>query len=265
MTEHTANPLPLGASAALYDELADDYDAHFAVPHRAAYDQLAWELTVAELPPRGATVVDVGCGVGRWAERLAAMGYRVIGVEPAPRMAAAARRRLGDDVTVIEQPVETVELPAGSVDAVLAMGSLQYSRDFRDAVARVATWVRPGGCVAVLVDSLVALVAELSARGDGAQALQRLRTRRGTWTQHGRSADLDLLDAQALRAAFASAGLTDVRVRGLLVGWTMLGRDQFLECLDGDFDGQLDAEREWAMHGALADLGKQLLAVGRRA
>ncbi|HEX4018060.1 MAG TPA: methyltransferase domain-containing protein [Frankiaceae bacterium] len=255
--------LPVGASAALYDRLADDYDGHFAVAHRAAYDQLAWELTLDALPPAGATVVDVGCGSGRWAERLVALGYRVIGIEPAPRMAAAARRRLGADITIFEQPVESVELPARSVDAVLAMGSLQYSRDVPESLARMTNWVRPGGCVVVLVDSLVALVAELSARGDHEQALQRLGTRRGTWTQDGQSADLHLLDAQGVRAAYASAGSRAVDVRGLLVGWTMLGRDGFLELLAADPAGRLAIEREWAQHGELADLGKQLLAVGR--
>ena len=29
-------------SAPLYDALAVDYDAHFAAPHRRAYDDLAW-------------------------------------------------------------------------------------------------------------------------------------------------------------------------------------------------------------------------------
>jgi SAM-dependent methyltransferase len=264
MADPAAGSLPLGGSAALYDELADDYEAHFAVAHRAAYDRLAWELIQGELPPPGATVVDVGCGTGRWAKRLHAMGYRVIGIEPAPRMAAAARQRLGAAVTVIEQPMESVELPSGSVDAVLAMGSLQYSRDVTTTLPRLVDWVCPGGLVAVLVDSLVALVAELSARGDTEQALARLRTRRGTWTQDGRSADLHLLDARALRAAYAAAGIEELDVRGLLVGWTMLGREAFLERLAADPSGQLEIEREWARHGELADLGKQLLAIGRR-
>jgi SAM-dependent methyltransferase len=264
MAEPAGPALAVAASAPLYDELADDYDAHFAVAHRAAYDRLAWELIVPQLPPAGSTIVDVGCGAGRWSQRLAAMGYRVIGIEPAPRMAAAARRRVGSDVTIIEQPMETVELAAGSVDAVLAMGSLQYSADVTHTLARLAGWVRPGGCIAVLVDSLVALVAELSARSDQEQARERLRTRRGTWTQHGRSAYLHLLDAGSLRAAYAAAGIDQVDVRGLLVSWTLLGRERFLAQLGADPSGQLEIEREWAGHEELADLGKQLLAVGRR-
>ena len=49
------------SSAPLYDALAADYDAHFAAPHRRAYDELAWEVCAA--------VVAVGAG-GRRRRRL---------------------------------------------------------------------------------------------------------------------------------------------------------------------------------------------------
>ena len=58
-------------SAPLYDRLAPTYVEHFDVAHRRAYDQLAWEMCAAALPDPPAVVVDVGCGVGRWARRLA--------------------------------------------------------------------------------------------------------------------------------------------------------------------------------------------------
>jgi 2-polyprenyl-3-methyl-5-hydroxy-6-metoxy-1,4-benzoquinol methylase len=39
------------------------------------------------------TVLDVGCGVGRWSRRLASLGARVTGVDISPTMVAEARRR----------------------------------------------------------------------------------------------------------------------------------------------------------------------------
>ncbi len=39
------------------------------------------------------TVLDVGCGVGRWSRRLASRGARVTGVDVSPTMVAEARRR----------------------------------------------------------------------------------------------------------------------------------------------------------------------------
>jgi SAM-dependent methyltransferase len=252
-------------SAPLYDALAADYDAHFAAPHRRAYDELAWEACAALVGPAPAAVVDVGCGVGRWALRLVAAGHRVTGIEPAPAMAAAARRRLaGTAFTLVGARVEDAVLPAGSADAVLAMGSLQYAADPAAAIARCAGWVRPGGAVCVLVDSRQALVLELLAANRTGEALERLATRRGVWQVGAASADLHLLDATELAAAARSAGLEVERVAGLLVGASAHGRAGLLTRLERDYAGQLAVERRLAAEPSLADLGKQLLLTARK-
>jgi SAM-dependent methyltransferase len=252
-------------SAPLYDGLAGDYERHFAAPHRRAYDELAWDFCAAAIGPAPATVVDVGCGVGRWASRLVAAGHRVVGIEPAPAMAARARQRLaGSDFTLVEARVEDAVLPAGSADVVLAMGSLQYASDPGAAIARCAGWVRPGGAVCVLLDSRQALVLELLAAGRTDEALERLATRRGAWQVGGQVADLHLLDAAELAAAARSAGLEVERVAGLLVGASAHGRAGLLTRLERDYAGQLAVERRLAAEPALADLGKQLLVIARR-
>jgi len=252
-------------SAPLYDALAADYDAHFAAPHRRAYDELAWEICAAVVGPAPAHVVDVGCGVGRWAARLAAAGHRVTGIEPALAMTAAARTRLaGKSFTLIESSVEDTVLPAGSVDVVLAMGSLQYATDPADAIARCAGWVRPGGAVCVLLDSRQALVLELLAAGRTDEALERLATRRGVWRVGPHTADLHLLDAAELTEAVQCAGLAVERLAGLLVGASAYGRAGLLTRLDRDYPAQLAVERRLAEEPTLADLGKQLLIVARK-
>lgn len=252
-------------SAPLFDALAAEYDEHFAVPHRAAYDQLAWERLEAVLPDRPGLIVDAGCGVGRWAGRLIATGHSVIGIEPAPAMAqAASERDLGDRFTLVEGRMEDVELEARA-DVVMAMGSLQYTRDPDAAVARLASWTRPGGTVLVLVDSLVALAIELLRAGKREEALERLRTRQGVWQTDGQSADLHLLDRARLESAFTAAGLSDVRAYGLLVGASIDGRDQLIQALEENPEARLTSERELMSLPHLADLGKQLLVEGRGA
>ena len=251
-------------SAPLYDALAADYERHFAAPHRRAYDELAWEFCAAAIVPAPAIVVDVGCGIGRWALRLVAAGHRVVGIEPAPAMAARARERLaGSAFTLVEAPVEDAVLSAGSADVVLAMGSLQYSTDPAAAIARCAGWVRPGGAVCVLLDSRQALVLELLASGRTDEALERLATRRGVWQAGDHIADLHLLDAADLSAAMRAAGLEIERVAGLLVGASVHGRANLLTRLERDYPAQLAIERRLASQPALADLGKQLLAIAR--
>ncbi len=247
-------------SAPLYDALADSYDEHFAAPHRRAYDDLAWEICAGLIEP-GASVLDVGCGVGRWAERLVASGHRVTGIEPSPRMADAAEKRLGPGFTLIRAGVEDAAPPPA--DVVLAMGSLQYAADPVTAIARCAGWVRPGGVLCMLVDSRQALVLELLAAGRTDEALERSRTHRGIWRLGKLSAGMHLFDAVELRAAVQAAGLLVERLSGLLVGASAYGRTGLVDRLTQDYPGTLAAERRLAAEPALADLGKQLIAVGR--
>jgi SAM-dependent methyltransferase len=252
------------SSKPLFDSLASSYWDHFEVPHRRAYDELAWERVSALLPASG-PIVDAGCGVGRWARRLLDLGYEVIGIEQAPQMVLALRQSPpGPGFTLLEASMESVELPPASVGMVLAMGSVQYTADPCGTVARFARWVRPDGVVVVLVDSLLALVAELLRAGDDAQALERARGRTGVWQAGGYAADLHLLTCADLRAFFTATGLREVEVSGLLVGGTAVSREELTARLERSWEAQMDLERKLMSQPVLADLGKQLLAIGWR-
>lgn len=260
------------SSQPLYDLLAPTYEEHFQVPHRRLYDQLAWERVLATLPAPGpgvGPIVDAGCGVGRWARMLLAQGYRVVGIEQSPGMLAQlAERPLGCGFTLVRGSMTDIDLTEAldgeEAAAVVAMGSVQYTADPAGTVARLASWLAPGGALAILVDSLVGLVLELVEAGKVAEADERLATRRGVWRVDGRSADLHLLDRADLTSAFEDAGLVEVCAAGLLVEASALGRQRLLQELAADYDAVLQRERRWADEPALADVGKQLLVTGRR-
>jgi SAM-dependent methyltransferase len=254
------------SSAPLFDQLAANYEEHFAASHRRAYDALAWEVVARHLPETAGLVVDVGCGIGRWVERFLAFGHRVIGIENSPAMAAAARRRIRNPrFRLIEDSMESVELPERAMaDLVVAMGSLQYTSDPEGTVERFTSWLRPGGTLCVLVDSLAGLVIELMRRGQPREAVMRARTRRGTWRQGGRFAELHLLDRARLEAAFTSTGLMEITSFGLLIGASLYGREELITRLEHGWEAQLAFERELARHPMIADLGKQLLVCGRK-
>ena len=57
----------------------------------------------------------------------------------------------------------------------------------------------------------------------------------------------------------------DVQVTGLLATAAPLGPARLADRLERDWDAHLDIERELQAHPELADIGKQLLATGRRA
>jgi SAM-dependent methyltransferase len=253
------------SSIPLFDSLADDYELHFEVPHRRAYDALAWDRIASLLPARAGVVVDAGCGVGRWATRFAELGHHVVAIDHSPRMLARARERLpADRCTLVQASIENAEIEDARADLVVAMGSLQYTRDPERVVERFARSVRRGGFVAVLVDSLVAMAVEKIRAREHDEGLTEVRERRGVWRQNGEAADLHLLDRARLEAAFGRAGLAQVRSSGLLITASIFGLPWVSERLESTWDELLSLERELMNEPVLADLGKQLLVVGRR-
>ena len=86
---------------------------------RAAWADLLDEL----MPVPPARVADLGCGTGSLSVLLASRGHRVAGVDFAPEMIDAARRKadlLGVPVEFAVGDAGTPALPPGSVDVVLA-------------------------------------------------------------------------------------------------------------------------------------------------
>ena len=142
-------------SVALYDEMAQSYDAIFEEQtYRRAYDLLAGEYVGRVLPATRGLIVDAGCGTGRWAARWLALGHSVIGIEQAPRMAALARRKaLGPSFRLIEASMTEAEIEESTADLVVAMGSIQYLADPAAAMSRFVRWLKPGGRVCVYTDS----------------------------------------------------------------------------------------------------------------
>lgn len=147
---------------------------------------LAWQSVLDALVQAGAEpdgsgaldVLDLGGGTGSDAVRVAALGHRVVVVDPSPDALAASARRAAEAGVEIEGMLgDTADLsehvPAGSVDLVICHGVLEHVPDPDQAVDAARTVLRPGGWLSVLVAGRVAGVAGRAAAGDfaGAQAL----------------------------------------------------------------------------------------------
>ncbi len=124
------------AYAARFDELAEQgQDVH----GEAAF--------VSALVPGGA-VLDAGCGTGRVAARLDALGHEVMGVDVDAAMIAVARERR-PDLTWAVSDLALLDL-GRTFDAVVLAGNVipfLESEDLLPAVAAVADHLRAGGLV----------------------------------------------------------------------------------------------------------------------
>jgi SAM-dependent methyltransferase len=107
-----------------------------------SFDRYFVQFPWSELPD-GALGLDVGCGSGRWSERVAARGHRTIGLDAAPEALAVAARRLAPGTLVNGSAVE-LPMRADSVDFAFSLGVLHHLPDTDGALREIRRVLRPG-------------------------------------------------------------------------------------------------------------------------
>jgi SAM-dependent methyltransferase len=123
---------------------------------RAAGDDLAGEARFIDaLAPRGALILDAGCGPGRVGSALAALGHQVVGVDVDPELIDAAIHDHPGPLWLVGDLAE-FDLPDGlheeGFDVVLCVGNVMtfLAPSTRQAVlANLRRTVRPGGRVVI--------------------------------------------------------------------------------------------------------------------
>ena len=97
--------------------------------------------------PRGGAVLDIGCGTGvPIGTCLAAQGFTLFGIDPAPKMIAAFRDNV-PEATAACEPAETSRFFDRRFDGVVAIGLLFLLPEAAQAavIARVNRVLEPGG------------------------------------------------------------------------------------------------------------------------
>lgn len=133
-------------SARFWDWIAPRY-ARQPVADQAAY-QKKLEITRRYLGP-DVGVVELGCGTGSTAIAHAPHAGRIRAFDVSSAMIGIARGKAeaaGVSNVVFEQrALDAVDLPAGSVDVVLALSLLHLLDDRDAAIARAQAMLKPGG------------------------------------------------------------------------------------------------------------------------
>src|SRR5690606_38071734 len=89
------SPTSATSVATAFDDLAYEYDATFThTALGARLRALVWQRCEVLFEP-GHCLLELGCGTGEDAARLARRGVRVVAIDPAERMLAIARAKAG--------------------------------------------------------------------------------------------------------------------------------------------------------------------------
>lgn len=115
---------------------------------RPAERALVFERYFDLVPPMllgpGKTVLDAGCGGGRWAAEVASRGARVIALDLGESIELAARH-VGPPALFVQADVRDVPLAARSVDLAYSLGVLHHIEETDLAVRRIVETIKPGG------------------------------------------------------------------------------------------------------------------------
>jgi 2-polyprenyl-6-hydroxyphenyl methylase/3-demethylubiquinone-9 3-methyltransferase len=189
---------PIGPLRALHD----------MNPARVSY----FDTTAQEAfgPDRSAVrVLDIGCGGGLVSERMAALGYRVTGLDLSTGSIETARRHAAAQGVEVEYRVGSAfDLPLadGSVDLVVVSDVLEHLHDLSAAIAQMSRVLRPGGLV--VFDTVNRTAASwFKAILLSERVLRIVYPGTHNWSM--------FIRPDELRAAFAAHGLALTELRGL--------------------------------------------------
>ncbi len=192
----------------------EQWRAHLGSLRQVVRQELVTRQLAGHLGDRpGGRVLDVGCGQGTQALRLARRGHLVTGLDSSPSLLQdldLARRAEPPEVAARVRLVRGDALSAGglfaaaSFDVVLCHGVLMYLPDPGPVLAAIARLTAPGGLVSLLVRNGDALAMRPGLQGDWAAAAAAFdgcgyRNRLGVQARADRRADLT--------AALAALGL----------------------------------------------------------
>jgi S-adenosylmethionine-dependent methyltransferase len=170
--------------------------------------ELVARQLAAHVGPAPRRILDLGCGQGTQALRLASAGHDVTAVDSSPSLLGALHTeaaRLGAAVHIVES--DLLDAPVdGEFDVVLCHGVLMYFADPAPVLDAVTDRVAPGGLLSLLVRNADGLALRPGLHGDWETALAALS---GTGYRNRLG-----LDTRADRRAGLTASLRD---RGLAV------------------------------------------------
>ena len=214
---------------------------------------------------RELTVLDVGGGTGGFAVPLAEAGHTVMVVDASPDALAALTRRATD--AGVAERVHAVQgdgdalaglVAPASVDLILCHSVLEVVDDPAGVVSAIATALRPGGAVSLLVAGRAAAILGRALNGHLVAANALFTDPDGTIG--ARDNLRRRYDAETAAALLSTAGLTVEETHGVRVLADLLPA----AVLEADPQALLELELALAATPPFRDIASQLHLFARR-
>ena len=113
------------------------------------------ELLRRIAPSKQDTLLDIGSGDGYWTSYFAQYAGRTVGLEPDPAALNLARRLHGHGITFQQGFAEELPFDDCSFDCVVSVSCFEHFRDAQQALDECYRVLKPGGRLAISVDSLL--------------------------------------------------------------------------------------------------------------
>lgn len=98
---------------------------------------------------QGKIALDVGCGMGRFAEVVTRWGARVIGIDLSAAAEVAVTNLADRDFLAVQADVFALPFAPETFDCIYSMGVLHHTPDCEKAVKSLPQYLKPGGTLVV--------------------------------------------------------------------------------------------------------------------
>jgi SAM-dependent methyltransferase len=105
---------------------------------------------IDRLCPRGGAFFEVGCGLGALLARLDSSRWELHALELSEAAAEFAAQRV-PAARIQNATLEAADVRPASMDCVAAIAVLEHMKDPKEALARMTSWLKPGGALVIQV------------------------------------------------------------------------------------------------------------------
>ena len=211
-------------------------------------------------------IVDIGCGQGTQALRLAELGHRVTGVEPDEKMLGACRaaaNQVGATIELVHGDAQEALRSFGPAvfDVVLCHGVIMYVDDPAPLVGVLTELAHHDGLVSIVARNADALAMRPALRGDWDQALS-LFDHPGYVNELGVPARADRVEEVA--ALLDGAGADMIEWFGIRIFNDWVPSDTPPPSDPAELAALLDVEERGGCTDPYRRIGSQIHVIGRR-